>query len=119
LVVEDELVIANEYVRLLNELGHTPVGNAPCAAEAVILAEKHRPDLVLMDVRLRGAMDGLSAAIEIQTKSDDAQIVFVTAYDDRAMRKRISAFNRTQPIIKPIGLPELAAVLAKARTAVA
>jgi RNA polymerase sigma-70 factor (ECF subfamily) len=111
LIVEDELVIANEYERLLNELGAAPVGKASNAADAVRLADEHRPDLVLMDVRLRGTVDGITAAIGIGAKLD-TRILFVTAFDDSPLRDRIAAFNGTKPLSKPLGLAELAAVLA-------
>jgi RNA polymerase sigma-70 factor, ECF subfamily len=116
LIVEDELVIANEYERLLNELGAAPVGKASNAADAVRLADEHRPDLVLMDVRLRGTVDGVTAAIDIGSKLN-TRIVFVTAFSDRPVRDRITAFNGSQPLSKPLGLPELAAVLVGNSTA--
>jgi RNA polymerase sigma-70 factor, ECF subfamily len=111
LIVEDELVIANEYERLLNELGAAPVGKASNAEDAARLADEHRPDLVLMDVRLRGPVDGIAAAIGIGAKLD-TRILFVTAFDDSLLRDRIAAFNGTKPLSKPLGMAELAAVLA-------
>jgi RNA polymerase sigma-70 factor, ECF subfamily len=111
LIVEDELLIANEHTRLVEELGALPVGKACTAADAVRLAERLRPDLILMDVRLRGPGDGINAAIEIQYKLD-THVLFVTGIEDSSMRDRIGRFNGTQPLIKPIGLPELAAVFA-------
>jgi RNA polymerase sigma-70 factor, ECF subfamily len=111
LIVEDELVIANECERLLNELGAAPVGKASNAGDAARLADEHRPDLVLMDVRLRGPVDGIAAAIGIGSKLD-TRIVFVTAFDDAPVRHRIAAFNGTRPLSKPLRLAELAAVLA-------
>jgi RNA polymerase sigma-70 factor (ECF subfamily) len=111
LIVEDELLIANEYERLLNELGAAPVGKASNAEDAARLADEQRPDLVLMDVRLRGPVDGIAAAIAIGSKLD-TRIVFVTAFDEAPVRHRIAAFNGTRPLSKPLRLAELAAVLA-------
>jgi RNA polymerase sigma-70 factor (ECF subfamily) len=110
LIVEDELVIASEYERMVAELGGTAIGKAATAADAALLAERHHPDLILMDVRLRGTGDGVMAAHQIQAKLS-ASIAFVTAYHDEETRRRIELFNGSRPLHKPLALHDLAAVM--------
>lgn len=110
LIVEDELVIAAEYERMIAELGGTAVGRAATAADAMSLAARHQPDLILMDVRLRGRPDGLAAAEQIQAERATA-IAFVTAYHDEATRRRVRHFNGSQPLHKPLALQDLAAIM--------
>lgn len=68
LVVEDEMIIARELAMHLQELGYEPVGSARTGEKAIEMAGLLRPDLVLMDVHLAGAMDGIMASTEIRTQ---------------------------------------------------
>jgi hypothetical protein len=65
LIVEDEIFIQLDLERELTAAGFQIVGIADNAAEALRLAEREQPDAVLMDIRLRGARDGLDAALEL------------------------------------------------------
>src|SRR5918993_1471559 len=65
LIVDDDWLISIQIEQLLTAAGFTIVGTAPDAATAVVLAELERPDLVLMDIRLHGPVDGVEAAREI------------------------------------------------------
>lgn len=62
LVVEDDATLAMGFEEFLPTIGYEVVGTVDCAKDAVDQARKHRPDLVLMDIRLRGKMDGIEAA---------------------------------------------------------
>lgn len=110
LIVEDELIVATEYTRMVTELGGIPVGMAATAADATTLAERYRPDLVLMDVKLRGREDGVTAALQIHARCATS-IVFVTAYENEDIRRRIREFNGSRPVAKPLALQDLAALL--------
>ena len=68
LIVDDEVVVAEDIRRQLRALGYLVVGVVASADEAVRLAGEHRPDLVLMDIKLKGPMDGIDAARIIQTQ---------------------------------------------------
>jgi CheY-like chemotaxis protein len=68
LLVEDERIIAADLRRRLRRMGHTVVGTAASAEEAVAHAHRRQPDLVLMDIRLRGRMDGIEAAERIRAR---------------------------------------------------
>ena len=79
LVVEDEQLIAADLEAKLARMGHTVIGTAASGKEAIQLAESLRPELVLMDVRIQGPMDGREAARHVQAVSG-APVIFVTAY---------------------------------------
>lgn len=72
--MEDEQIIAADLEAKLTSMGHEVVG-----AEALQIAEQIRPELVFMDIQLRGKMNGVEAASHIQ-QSTGAQIVFITAF---------------------------------------
>jgi CheY-like chemotaxis protein len=98
LVVEDEFFISLTTKRLLKDLGHVVVGIAVSAEDAVKLADAERPDVVLMDIRLVGPRDGISAAEEIRRRFDIGSI-FVTANSDPETRRRAQA-------VRPLGFLE-------------
>ena len=79
LVAEDEQIVAFDLEEKLKAMGYTVVGTAASGEEAVELAERERPDVVLMDIKLQGAMAGTEAAKLIQRKTG-VPIIFVTAY---------------------------------------
>jgi PAS domain S-box-containing protein len=87
LIVEDELVIALGLAKSLEKLGYEVIGMANTGEEAVRIAHANAPDLVLMDIILAGAMDGIEAARMI-LKDADIPIVYLTANADRATVER-------------------------------
>jgi CheY-like chemotaxis protein len=66
LIVEDEQIVAADLERTLRRLGYQVVGLAASGQAAVEQAQQTQPDLVLMDIKLRGALDGVAAAAQIQ-----------------------------------------------------
>ena len=68
LIVEDEFILASDLGLRLRDLGYAVAGVAATGADALALAERHRPDLVLMDIRLQGPMDGIATALEIRRR---------------------------------------------------
>lgn len=78
LLVEDEVIVARDLELQLEDLGFEPVGHATRGEEAVELAGELRPDLVLMDVQLAGAMNGITAAGIIRTRYA-VPVVFLSA----------------------------------------
>ena len=79
LIVEDEILIAEDLRLILQRMGYQVVGTACSGIEAIRKADKLRPDLVLMDIRLQGEMDGVEAARQIRSKAD-VPIIYVTAH---------------------------------------
>ncbi len=81
LVIEDEPIIAMDLETLVESLGHTVVGNARTRDEAVSMARKHRPGLVLADIRLADGSSGLDAVNDILA-SFEVPVIFITAYPE-------------------------------------
>jgi CheY-like chemotaxis protein len=101
LIVEDEFFISLDTKALLRALGHTVVAVAVSADQAVTLAERERPDVVLMDIRLNGARDGIDAAEDILTRFG-IRSIFVTANTDPRMRQRAAAVHPLGFVEKPL-----------------
>ena len=113
LVVEDEVIIAMDIAMQLRELGYEPVGHATRGEQAITMAQQHQPDLVLMDVHLGSAMDGITCAAAIRAQSG-ADIVFLSAFDTSDNRARAQAVGPIGYITKPFDTAELGAVIALA-----
>lgn len=87
LIVEDEYFVALNAEDTLSDAGFTVVGIAASADEAIDMAKRERPDIVLMDIRLAGPRDGIDAAAEIRRQLG-IRSLFVTAHSDLATRAR-------------------------------
>ena len=100
LIVEDEWVVANDIEARLLDLGYTVTGKADTGAAALELAASQTPDLVLMDIRLKGSMDGIAAATEIRRRHK-LPVVFLTAYADDSTLHRAKEAEPFGYILKP------------------
>lgn len=86
LLVEDEAITAMDLQRKLEFWGYDVVGVAYSGETAVELAEKHHPDLILMDIILRGSLTGVDVAKEI--RGLEIPVVFISAHsEDSTMEK--------------------------------
>ena len=91
---------------MLKNLGYTVTGVASSGEDAISKAESTFPDVVLMDIMLKGDMDGVEAAREIRERFD-VPVVYLTAYSDNNILERA---KRTEPfgyIIKPFDEKDL------------
>jgi signal transduction histidine kinase/AmiR/NasT family two-component response regulator len=110
LVVEDEQIVSLDLVGRLDRLGYEVVATAATGPAAIARAEEHRPDLVLMDVKLAGPMDGIAAAARIQ-ETMDAPVVYLTAFGDEATLARAKATGCYGYLLKPFEERELEIVI--------
>lgn len=106
LVVEDDALIAMDLAVTIGELGGQVAGVATSARDAMRLTEELKPDIVLMDVRLRGESDGVEAAEVIQSR-EATPIIFVTGNSDSGTMQRMRRLKDAQIILKPVLLNEL------------
>jgi signal transduction histidine kinase len=106
LIVEDEAVVALDLRHRLEQLGYTVSGVAGSGVEAISEAGATRPDVVLMDIKLRGAMDGVEVAEELRTRFD-LPVVYLTAYADDATLERVKAAGPFGYLLKPFEGSEL------------
>jgi DNA-binding response OmpR family regulator len=100
LIIEDEILIAEEVADRLSRLGFSVIATVDNADEGIAIATRERPDLVLMDIRLKGEKDGVQAAQEIRQQVD-VPIVYVTAYSDRLTVDRAKGTEHDGYILKP------------------
>lgn len=110
LVVEDEAVIALDIRRQLEGAGVQVVGIVATGHDVGAAVERWRPGLVLMDVRLRGEIDGITMAEDLYT-CDDIPVVFLSAYTDPEMLSRASRAGAYAYIVKPFSSSTLLATL--------
>jgi CheY-like chemotaxis protein len=90
LVVEDEQLVADDLSETLSSLGYEVSALASSAEEAIHHVEQLSPDVVLMDIRLPGAMDGVEAAAEIQSRFR-VPVIYLTANADYVTLERVKA----------------------------
>lgn len=110
LIVEDEVLIAEELRERLSRLGFSVIGAVDSADEGIEIATRECPDLVLMDIRLRGEKDGVQAAQEIR-KQVDVSIVYVSAHSDHLTVDRAKRTDHDGFILKPFHRRELQSVI--------
>ncbi|MBU2551648.1 MAG: PAS domain S-box protein [Proteobacteria bacterium] len=100
LIVDDEVLIAEDLASRIEGLGYTICGQAPSAEKAFELLEKQQPDLVMMDIVIKGEMDGIEAAEVIRDKWG-IPVVFLTAYADSDRLERAKLTYPFGYILKP------------------
>jgi PAS domain S-box-containing protein len=110
IVVEDERIVALDLKTRLTRMGHSVVAVLATGEDAIAETERLKPDFLLMDVQLQGAMDGIQAA-EVIRKTSDVPLVYLTAFsDDRTVLRA----KHTEPygyVLKPFQERELHIVL--------
>ena len=110
LVVEDEAIVAMDLREQLVELGYRVCGIASNADRAIELARQHRPDLVLMDIVIKGDRDGVETA-EVISRSLHIPVVFLTAYSDASTVERAAKTAPYGYLTKPFQTKELRAAV--------
>jgi PAS domain S-box-containing protein len=108
LIVEDEAIIAQDLKWRLEEMGYEVSSVVVTGTEAVNMARKDNPDLVLMDIVLQGDVDGIEAASQIHSNCD-IPIVFLTAYADENTLERAKITESFGYLMKPFKNRELQA----------
>lgn len=106
LIVEDEFLIAEGLRMQLNSMNFEVCGIASTAEEALELAVAHKPDFVLMDVRLASERDGVDAAIDIYNALGTS-VIFVTGSREPATMERIAMDHPAATLFKPISQVQL------------
>jgi PAS domain S-box-containing protein len=109
LIAEDERVVAEQLQQALAAHGYEIVGIVGSGEEAIRQGQQSRPDLVVMDIVLSGAMDGISAAQQLQPLG--IPVVYLTAYSDGHVLDRAQQTEPLGYLIKPAKSAELAAVI--------
>lgn len=107
LIVEDEPTVAMDILRTVTAMGHEIPVIAHSGEEAIRLAEQIKPHLVLVDMTLKGEMDGIEAAERIRDRFFDVPIVYRTFSVDGHTIERVHATEPFDYLLKPLDEREL------------
>lgn len=99
-IVEDERIIAEDLKRMLERLGYQVVGLAANGEDAIKKIEATKPDLVLMDIRIQGDMDGVDVAEHVVAEFE-LPVIYLTAYADEITVDRAKGTLPSAYILKP------------------
>ncbi len=113
LIVEDEYITGENIRQMVQDLGYEPIGPVASGRDALASALAHCPDVVLMDIVLKGPMNGIQVAEAIRSRSR-CPVIYVTAASDRftaELTKTTEPFGR---VLKPIDEQKLHTAIEKA-----
>jgi len=110
LIVEDESIVAMEIQSYIEQFGCKVVDTVSNAEDAYKSAVKYRPDLILMDINLKGDSDGIDAALKIRSKIE-VKIIYLTAFSDNKTIEKAVATEPSAYLSKPFNRQELFAAI--------
>ena len=110
MIVEDEAIMVMYLEMMLKREGFTIVCSVCTGEDAIKMVEEIRPDVILMDIRLAGYLDGIETASEIGKRFQCA-IIFITGYLDQSNRQRAEELRPVAFLSKPLITKELVAIL--------
>jgi DNA-binding NarL/FixJ family response regulator len=110
LIVDDDATLAMELEEFLPTIGHQVVGVATSGSKAVKMARKHKPALVLMDIKMPGKLDGIKAAGIIKSELG-INIIFISGHADEKLLEQAKLVEPLGYIHKPFTEEQIAAVL--------
>ena len=111
-IVEDDRVLQLLLKKMIEKLGHTISGTAIEGEDAIEKIRYSSPDLVLMDIQLKGEIDGIQV-IELIKKEMDIAVIYITGNSDIKFKERARQFGFTDYLIKPIAFDMLSEFIAK------
>jgi DNA-binding NarL/FixJ family response regulator len=112
LVAEDEFLPAAHLRSILAKAGYEVVGPTSTAEETVNSARANSPDYILLDIRLAGEEDGLSAARRIREFSQ-VPIIFMSGYQEESYKDRAQVFSPLAFLVKPVLLKDIEGTIQK------
>ncbi len=110
LIVEDESLTALDIRQRVQQLGYEPIGVVACGTDAIKYALTLHPDLILMDIALRGPMDGIQAAAVIRSQYP-CPVIYLTAHADESTIDRAQVTDPAGYLAKPLRQCELQTVI--------
>ena len=113
LIVEDDMLLSLVEEKLLKKLGYSIVGKAVYGEEAIRKVEKFNPDIVMMDISLKGTDDGIDTMKKIRRFSS-VPVIYLSGSTDKHSIERAKKTNFVDFLIKPVSEHELKGPLVKA-----
>jgi len=112
-IVEDDMLLSLVEVRIIEKLGYTVVGKAQTGEQAIEMASELKPDVIVMDMSLKGKMNGLDASEEIRRFSD-MPIIFLSGSAESDLMKSAKKLGNADYLVKPIKADDMLLPLKKA-----
>jgi len=106
LIVEDEMIISLLIERMVTNLGHEVVDKVTSGEDAITTAKENDIDLILMDIRLQGELDGVEAMLKIR-EIKNTPVIYISGNTDAVHREKIEQTDYIEFLSKPITLSEL------------
>lgn len=106
LIAEDNYVLSFVYEKMVQKMNYHVVSVAKTGEEALGGIQSDGPDLVLMDIMLKGGLSGIEV-IEKVRENNNVPVIFITAQSDKSIYKRIQAIGNADLAIKPVSYHEL------------
>lgn len=113
LIVEDEYIIAQDIANIVTDLDYQVIGRAKSAQETLEILETKTPDLILLDVRIKGKMNGIELAAIIEERFN-IPYIFVTSFLDIQIKKNVNTGNSMGFVLKPFEKSQIKDTLASA-----
>jgi CheY-like chemotaxis protein len=113
LVVEDEPIVSMQLQESLEAMGHKVPAIIDSGDEVLSAVLAHRPDLILMDIKLRSFIDGVDAAKRVKLVCD-VPVIYLTAYPSKGSQDRALGTNPAAYLVKPVSDKALGEQIAKA-----
>ncbi len=105
MIVEDNKIISMEIKQRIEGMGFEAAAVVTTGEEAILMAKEKIPDLVLMDIELKGSMDGIEAAEQIRALN--IPTIYVTSYSDDYTIQRAESVQKSGYVVKPVEDDEL------------
>lgn len=112
LIVEDEVIQTLLLNKIIQQLGFKVIGKATSGEQAIQEALKNSPDIITMDIKLEGEMDGIRAVEEIH-KHNEIPVIYITGNSDKYNYERAKKTNFADFLSKPISFNILASSLSQ------
>ena len=112
LIVEDDIVLAIDTEIIVVEMGYTVIGRADNSVDALRIIEEEKPDLILMDIDIKGDLTGIQIAEKI--KHADIPVLFITSFNDQEHYNKAAQTNHIGYMIKPVNKFTLRAAIESA-----
>lgn len=112
-IVEDDMLLSLVEGKIVERLGYKVLAKAVNGREAIEKAKTHQPDVILMDISLKGDMDGIDTMKEIRTFSE-VSVIYLSGNSDKHNRERARKTNPVDYLVKPISADALVQPLKKA-----
>jgi len=110
LLVEDEAIVAMQMQMELKRIGCQITAHVTTGENAIIAARQNPPDVILMDIRLAGEIDGIEAAAIIKP-AYKGKFIFITGYNDKDMNERAQKLDPIAYLIKPLNICEFESII--------